>query len=245
MPTSSLNKTAVTALPASGKNSLTFESVVCSQLELQRRAASFSRRRSTMCRRPSQYLPSTTNSSFSNRTLMPNGISQSTSRTSNAFLPDVSKQFLQMTPSNKRSRASSTNSLGGIALDRLGERQSLVSMLYWEGSGRTTSSKKVGDHVLLSQACLFSIKDTSRTSKWSIDFQKETPQYGSLRSRLIEEYNDCDSLLQFVKKTVLVLMKTSKRSIESADLVSFLIEAATLFLGILLILPIIMMGIGK
>lgn len=147
MPASSFPNTIVSQLPSSGKNSLTFESVVCSQLELQRRAASFSRRRSTMCRRPSQYLPSTSNSSFSNRTLKPTGISQSASRTSNSFLPDASKQFLQMNPS-RRSRASSTNSLGGIALDRLGERQSLVSMLYWEGSARTASSKKVKNNEL-------------------------------------------------------------------------------------------------
>lgn len=97
----------------------------------------------------------------------------------------------------------------------------------------------------------WSVKDEPRASKWSFDFQKETPQYGSLRSRLIEEYTDCESLLEFAKKTILVLMKTS--IVQQNDILCLLspfvflfqIEAATIFLGLLVIFPIIMIGIGK
>jgi len=43
------------SLPVKGKPSLSFENIVCTQLELQRRATSFTHRRSTMCRHASQY----------------------------------------------------------------------------------------------------------------------------------------------------------------------------------------------
>ena len=45
--------------------------------------------------------------------------------------------------------------------------------------------------------------------RWSEDFGKSTPLCWSLRSRLIEEYAESESLIEFAKKTILVLMKTS------------------------------------
>ena len=149
-----------TASPMNAKASLTFESVVCSQIELKRRAASFSRRRSTMCRRPSQYLPSPSTGSdrlsiSSNRTVLPSSLlflSQSNGRPSVSAGPsDTSNQFLRTNTSNndsKRSRASSTYSLGGTGLENIEERQSLVSMLYWDRSSKSAASKKVNQLTL-------------------------------------------------------------------------------------------------
>ena len=91
--------------PINGKNSLTFENVVCSQLELKRHAASFSRRRSTMCRRPSGYVPSATSTT---------SISQSNARTLSTT-PEISTNYLtprQSMTDTKRSRASSVVSSG-------------------------------------------------------------------------------------------------------------------------------------
>ncbi|CAF4766319.1 unnamed protein product [Rotaria sp. Silwood2] len=203
--------------PVNSKNPLTFESVVCTQLELKRRAASFSRRRSTMCRRPSAHIPPTASS---NRRITSTSIpfkTQLTDRTSISTTSDISTQFLNIKNLNNDSRhshTSSTNSISPVTVEGIGERQSFGSMFYWDASSKSAVTIK---------------KNASRASKWSIDFHKETPHYGSLRSRLIEEYTDCESLLEFVKKTILVLLKT---------------KAATIFLGLLLILPIIMMGIG-
>jgi hypothetical protein len=42
-----------------------------------------------------------------------------------------------------------------------------------------------------------------------MDFPKTTPLYWSLRTRLIEEYTESESLLEFAKKTILVFIKTS------------------------------------
>jgi len=53
-----------------------------------------------------------------------------------------------------------------------------------------------------------------------MDFPKETPIYWSLRSRLVEEYTESESLLEFAKKTVLVLMKTSNYKL-SIDIIFF------------------------
>ncbi len=212
MPNAHRTSTIMSNSSSNGKNSLTFESVVCSQLELKRRAASFSRRRSTMCRRPSSYISTITTPSNPVRTSSP--ISPSNSRTSTSVTSDISIQFLKTKNSNsdnKRSRTSSINSINATGLGTIGERQSLVSMLYWDGpSSRSTTIKKVINKIFfLLIVIIIIIKDGSRASKWSIDFQKERPHYGSLRSRLIEEYTDCESLLEFAKKTVLVLMKTS------------------------------------
>ena len=55
MPNAHRINASMSNASTNGKNSLTFESIVCSQLELKRHAASFSRRRSTVCRRPSMY----------------------------------------------------------------------------------------------------------------------------------------------------------------------------------------------
>ncbi|CAF3513712.1 unnamed protein product [Rotaria sp. Silwood1] len=207
----------ISNIPLNSKNSLTFESVVCTQLELKRRAESFSRRRSTMCRRLSTHMPSTI---LSNRRITSTSIpskSQLNDRTSISTTSDISTQFLNkknLSNDSKHSHMSSTHSITPATLEGLTERESFAPMFYWDGSSRSAATIK---------------KSVSRASKWSIDFHKETPHYGSLRSRLIEEYTDCESLLEFVKKTILVLMKT---------------KAATIFLGLLLILPIVMMSIG-
>ncbi|CAF1158037.1 unnamed protein product [Rotaria sordida] len=209
-------------LPRNGKNSLTFESVVCSQLELQRRAASFSHRRSTTCRQSSQCSLSSSSSNrlstSSNRIMLLKPISSqsstrySSNRTSTSIPLDITNQFVKTRHSicSKRSRASSALSISGTRMENITDRQSLGSIFYWDTSLRNGTSKK----------------DESR---WSIDFPKETPFYWSLRSRLIEEYTESESLLEFAKKTVLVLMKTKE---------------ATIFLCLILVLPIIMMGIG-
>ncbi|CAF0863177.1 unnamed protein product [Adineta steineri] len=197
-----------------GKSSFTFENVVCSQLELQRRAASFSHRRNTMCRRSSLY-PLTPTPSNRTSLLVPLA-SQSTfypsTRTLTSIPSDVSAQFSKTRNSNnsKRSRSSSAKSTSGTQAGSIADRQSLLSMFYWDQPGRKSTTKK----------------DERR---WSIDFQKETPFYWSLRSRLIEEYTESESLLEFAKKTVLVLMKTKE---------------ATILLCFILILPIMMMGTG-
>ncbi|CAF3130240.1 unnamed protein product [Rotaria socialis] len=216
MPSTHYRNTIILTTPTTSKNSLTFESVVCSQLELKRRAESFSRRRSTMCRRSSIHYPTGTSSNRRITSTCVVSNSQVNDQTSLSTTSDITAQFLNTKIFNserKLSQALSFNSNSPASLERLGERQSIVSMLYWDPSSRSTEIKK----------------KSSRASKWSIDFQKETPHYGSLRSRLIEEYTDCESLMEFVKKTILVLMKT---------------KAAAIFLGLLLILPIIMMGIG-
>jgi hypothetical protein len=143
MPNAHRESTVMSNLSPNGKNSLTFESVVCSQLELKRRAASFSRRRSTMCRRQSTYVPATS----SNRVRISAPVSQSNTRASTSGILDVSTQFLKANNSNndgKRSRASSTNSIVGTGLENIAERQSLVSMFYWDGSSsRSSAMKKV------------------------------------------------------------------------------------------------------
>jgi hypothetical protein len=134
MPNSHRKNTIMSNSSANGKNSMTFENVVCSQLELKRRAASFSRRRSTMCRRQSIYVP----------TIIP---SSNKIRTSISEIPDISTQFLKTNNSNndgKRSRTSSINSVNGTGLESIAEQQSLVSMLYWDSSiPRNINNKKV------------------------------------------------------------------------------------------------------
>ena len=123
---------------SNGKNSLTFESVVCSQLELKRRAASFSRRRSTVCRRTSAHLPLTTTASSYLRKSSPMPPS------SYSTTPDVSLPFQKMKNDVKRSRTSSINSINTIATKTNADRQSVVSMIYWDGSSpRNTIIKKV------------------------------------------------------------------------------------------------------
>ncbi|CAF1273401.1 unnamed protein product [Adineta ricciae] len=214
MPNSHQLTPTMTNSAVNGNNPLTFESIVCSQLELKRHAASFSRRRSTMCRRPSLYAPLPTQPLPA--ILISTTLSPMNPRRSTASIADLSVQLLRsknLSADGKRSRASSINSAMGPAMrSSFGERQSLVSMLYWNSSQSTTMKK-----------------DESHTSKWSIDFQQDGHHFDSLRARLIEEYTDCESLFEFAKKTVLVLVHT---------------KIATGFLGILLILPIIMMSIG-
>jgi hypothetical protein len=158
MPHSRRISAMVPTLPRNGKNSLTFESVVCSQLELQRRATSFSHRRSTMCRRPSQYPMSSSSSSSnrlstsSNRIVLLAPVSSqlstpySSARTSTSIPSDLTPQFLKTRNSNnsgKYSRTSSTISVGGARMGSITERQSLVSMFYWDTSSRSATSKKV------------------------------------------------------------------------------------------------------
>lgn len=128
----------LTNTSSNGKNSLTFESVVCSQLELKRRAASFSRRRSTVCRRTSAHLPLTTiaNSSLRKSSPLPPPPSYSTT-------PDISLPFQKMKNDVKRTRTSSINSINTIATKTNADRQSVVSMIYWDGSSRNTIIKKV------------------------------------------------------------------------------------------------------
>jgi hypothetical protein len=146
-----------TSSSRSGKNSLTFESVVCSQLELQRRAASFSHRRSTMCRRSTQYplsgsLKSSDRLSGSSNRLMllppvssQLSVSCPSSRASTSRPSDVTAQFLKTRNSNcsKRSRTSSTNSFSGTRMGSVIERQSFVSMFYWDAPSRSGAIKKV------------------------------------------------------------------------------------------------------
>ncbi|CAF0773056.1 unnamed protein product [Rotaria sordida] len=217
MPHTHCLNTMISNTSTNNKNSLTFESVVCTQLELKRRAESFSRRRSTVCRRPSIHIPTITSS---NRRITSTSVpfkSQPNDRASISTASDISTQFLSIKNLNDDSKyrqISLTYSIILATLGGIGGRQSITSMFYWDGSSRNAPTIQ---------------KSESRASKWSIDFHKETPHYGSLRSRLIEEYTDCESLFEFVKKTILVLMKT---------------KGATIFLGLLLILPIIMMGIG-
>ncbi|CAF0732133.1 unnamed protein product [Adineta steineri] len=204
--------------PTNGKNSLTFESIVCSQLELKRHAASFTNRRNTMCRRLS-YIPSSSPPSSTTTTTTGTAISISplnARASTSSTLADLSIHFLKTkdsTNDRKRSRAASFNSTTGNTLRQsVAERQSVGSILYWDPSRNPSTTRH-----------------ESQVSKWSIDFHKDTPHYGSLRSRLVEEYTDCESLLEFAKKTVLVLIQT---------------KVATVFLGLLLILPITMMSIG-
>ncbi len=131
-----------------GKSSLTFESIVCSQLELQRRAASFSHRRSTTCRRSAQYPSSNRLSTSSNRTmLLAPASSQSLSlypsiRTLASMSSDITTQFPQTRSSNgsKRSQTSSANS---TRKESLTDRHSFVSMFYWDTPSRGVTSKKV------------------------------------------------------------------------------------------------------
>lgn len=103
-----------------GKNSLTFENVVCTQLELQRRAASFSHRRSTMC-----------------RPMTPYRLTLLTPITST----ENSNQFLKTKYPSKRSRTSSSNN--SIYADR----PSSISMFLWENSSRNENIKKVWDEI--------------------------------------------------------------------------------------------------
>ncbi|UJR13255.1 hypothetical protein I4U23_000276 [Adineta vaga] len=210
MPHSQHHKTMpLTPSPSNhGKTSFTFENIVCSQIELQRRATSFSHRRNTMCRPTSLY-------PLSNRTSLLSPVSPQSSflypstRTLSSMPSDGTLQFTKTRYSNgsKNSRTSSTNS---ARIESILDRQSLVSMFYWDSASRCPPNKK----------------DERR---WSLDYPKETPFYWSLRSRLMEEYLESESLLEFTKKTVLVLMKTKE---------------ATIFLCFLLILPIIMLGTG-
>lgn len=121
-----------------GKNSLTFESVVCSQLELKRRAASFSRRRSTVCRRTSAHLPLTltANNALRKSSPMPSS--------SYATTPDIPLAFQKMKTDVKRTRTSSINSINTIATKSNPDRQSVVSMIYWDGaSSKNAIIKKV------------------------------------------------------------------------------------------------------
>ncbi|CAF3462940.1 unnamed protein product [Rotaria sp. Silwood2] len=115
---------------------------------------------------------------------------------------DITSPFVKTRNSNcsKRSRASSMLSISGTRMENITDRQSLGSIFYWDTSLRNATSKKSG-------------------SRWSIDFPKETPFYWSLRSRLIEEYTESESLLQFAKKTVLVLMKTKEATVFTNGLV--------------------------
>jgi hypothetical protein len=134
--------------PRNGKNSLTFESIVCTQLELQRRAASFSNRRSTMCRRSTQYPFSSSSpkrlSTLSNRILLLTPSPVSTPYSSDRIsTSDISTQFSKTrnSRSSRYSRTSSTNSGGGRS--SVTDRQSFVSMFYWDGSPRSPTCKKV------------------------------------------------------------------------------------------------------
>lgn len=139
MPNAHRMNTIMSNSSPNGKNSsLTFESVVCSQLELKRRAASFSRRRSTMCRRPSIYISQTgSTSNQSARTSTPT--SSINSRISTSIISDDPTQLLKTKTSsndyNKNSRtSSSSNSIVVNGLESIPERPSLASMFYWDGS---------------------------------------------------------------------------------------------------------------
>ena len=109
----------------SGKNSLTFENVVCTQLELQRRAASFSHRRNTMCRP----------SSHPRLTLL-------TPLSSTSISTEISNRFLKRKylNTNQRNRTLSSNS---IYADRFDQRPSSMSMFFWDTSSRNENNKKV------------------------------------------------------------------------------------------------------
>jgi hypothetical protein len=128
-------------VPRKEKNSLTFESVVCTQLELQRRAASFSHRRNTMCRRSSQYRFSISSSS-SNRIKLLTPIS---SQFSTSITSDIPTPFLKTRNFNysKHSRTSSANSIVGTRVSNTPDRQSFLSMVYCDTSSRSATSKKV------------------------------------------------------------------------------------------------------
>lgn len=140
--------------PIYGKSSLTFENVVCTQLELQRRATSFSHRRSTMCRRSFNYpISSNRLSTSSNRILLGPMSSSSLSTTpyssgrlSSSIPSDITSQFLKTrnSASSRQSRPSSSNSVFGSRISNVTDRQSFVSMFYWDTSSRNTAiSKKV------------------------------------------------------------------------------------------------------
>ncbi|CAF1406163.1 unnamed protein product [Adineta steineri] len=92
-----------------GRNSLMIENTVCSQLELQRLAPSFSHDRSTMYRRSSLYslTPTLTLSPVSPQL----STMYSNTRTISSILSDLTTQFLKTKTSNfsKRSRTSSMN----------------------------------------------------------------------------------------------------------------------------------------
>lgn len=139
-------------VPISGKNSLTFENIVCSQLELQRRAATFSRRRSTMCR-PVLQFPS---SSFNRMSLLP-PISTplttpcSSSRPSASLGSNMTLHFSKTrnSSSSKRGRVSSTQSNCSTRMESIIDRPSLASMFYWDRFSRTGISKKVRETKLI------------------------------------------------------------------------------------------------
>jgi len=136
-------------VPRNGKNSLTFENVVCTQLELQRRAASFSHRRSTKCRQPSNYRMSSSSSSSNRLSSSSNRITllvpHSNVRISTSGTSDIPAQFLKTRNSNfsKHSRTSSMNSFNIARISNATDRQSFISMFYWDTLSRSGTSKKV------------------------------------------------------------------------------------------------------
>lgn len=135
----------LSAPSTSHKSSLTFESIVCSQLELKRRAESFSRRRSTMCQRSSNHhLAGISSNRRITSTCVPSK-SLGNNHSSLSTASDIAVQFLNIRKINdrKRSQISSIHSIGPGSSERLGERQSIVSMLYWDPSSRSTAIEKV------------------------------------------------------------------------------------------------------
>lgn len=128
------------------KPTLTFQNLVCSQIELKRHAESFSHRRNTMCRRPSTQIPVVATINRRVTSIVMPYPSPSDIRISLPITPNMSMQLLDMKNFNdnsKNSQRSSANTTTPTIFEKIGERQSLVSMFYWDRSSRNIITKKV------------------------------------------------------------------------------------------------------
>ncbi|CAF0732990.1 unnamed protein product [Didymodactylos carnosus] len=183
---------AIISASPPNKNSLTFESVVCSQLELKRRAQSFSSRRSTLYRRKSIMATKRRQTQY-NKTLIdpPNKPRRTTLHSpSQTSLASTALSATTTRTTNTTRNSSSVGIPSEITYNLLKRETKNSLPMIWDPK----TAKKL---------------DESRASKWSIDFPKDVPHYGKLVARLTEEYNDSEHLFEFARKTVLVLMRTS------------------------------------
>jgi hypothetical protein len=88
-------------------------------------------------------------------------------------------------------------------------------------------------------------------SRWSVPELKDRQTNISVFSRIFEEYTDAEHFFDFTRKTAAILLQTSiEKNIANMNsnhfsCVFFLLEAASFIFAVSLVLPVIMIGVGK
>ena len=90
--------------------------------------------------------------------------------------------------------------------------------------------------------------NSSFPSRWSVPELKDRQANISIFSRIYEEYTDAEHFFEFTRKTAAILLQTSSWPIDSilpCHTVPFRLEIAAFVFSVSLVLPVIMIGVGK